>query len=1736
MQKRWLAAFLALCMMMTLTPFAFAADGDAASNTNESQTDVGGGASQNDTVSDNNDLEEAGEAVAQINGKGYASLSAAITAATSGDTIELMSGEYILPTDVTYTNKTLTIKAAENATVSFDMSSAKALHDANITFENLTFNYKTKTNNDYIGLQHASKLTYKNCTINGKAFLYAKEEKFDYCVFNQTAEDYSIWCYGAGEGHTETFTNCTFNSNGKIANVYRENDDPLSVTFEGCTFNSTKLNKSAINIKETSKNKDQTIKNILNNRVSINNCKIGEESEANFPTNKNGNSKLYMVDDLATNGANTTVIVDEQTVWQNGAPVEPEPTDNYVTLEVTYGSNVEESDIAAAKATYENKKFASCKAANEAYMALFGVTWEKGYLDVTNSNAPLNKYRSNAESIAEVKFYIHGELEGFTSLQSSGNQIDCTVGSNHQIFRTSYSIVGINDAAGNKAKLTNGNVQAYVAGGYDSMFATSGKLTIDNIDFTSTTSTTVGASATVDTKSVTNAEMEIKNCTFHGRLYVYDNFENNGKMTYNIHDNVFDGSSYSGDSNAYPIFAQCKGGNNLNIYNNTMSGYARGINLDHANIHAKVYNNTISVTDPGRSCIQMSALASAEIYGNKLELTGGNAFTLHSKLLKMSPKASVNIHDNIITGTGYLIYDGSSEKFTDQNLVLSYTENTVPSEVDTTRGIYSNEQHELSDYVDTVINGVKPIGYWTGFDASTKKKSFVSLEAALEYAQTQTDEYLRVVVSGDYTLTQDVTIPENTYIDVIAGGKLTIPSGVQLTIPENSKRLGVYGEVVNNGTIMILGKSNQEGKVVLMSGGVMDTNTLSVPEGYVLDRNGNAYFAGLPQFEITYTDGTVSQAASLWNLSGAKVVKLLKDVSNFSQGFDSTDKLGENFVLDLGGHTLTGKERISYTQMDVLRVSVPMTVKNGTIRYIADNAKSGAIYTAADVTIGEDVVVDGGKSYGIQTSGYGHTLTVDGTVKSEGDYAIAGNGINSAGAIDECNIIVNSNAKIEAPNGLGIYHPEKGTVTINGGRISGKTGVEMCSGTLLVKDGSISSTGNNWNASGEQNAILDGAAISIINRNYPGSVPTAQITGGRFQASGTDALAIKAYSYVENTFGEWTNVKDYVKVSGGYYTSDPSAYVVDGKSALSGSYIFDGTTYAYKVDDSLPVNVEVKAGNTAAKTENKDISEEVVEQVSKANVSGVTEKANEVAKETKAIKTTEYNKKAGEVNKDIPNASDASQVTTVVAPRLDITVKDYNDSNKTLVLEIEAVYDIKATTNTSNMVELNNNRDNAQEVNTVTIQENAGKLDTTGTPVAIRLALPAEFATMGETLYITHTKDSGAKYVHAVTVQSDTAGLYVEFTNDKGFSTFSVNKNVAASITTDDGTTTYYETLQDAVDAAQNGQTIKLEKDDITESAIVSRTVSFTLDKNSKNGFTGTIKAGANTTLKQNNDKYDFTYTRPSSGGSGGGVTNYAVTVNAATNGTVTADKKTAAKGTTVTITATASQGYVVDKITVVDKDGKDVAVTAKDGKYTFVMPGSAVTVTASFKADGSAGQENPFVDVKSGEYYYDAVLWAVKNGVTQGVDSTHFGPMDLTTRGQMVTFLWRYAGSPEPTSKTCPFTDVKAGSYYEKAVLWAVEQGITKGTSETTFHPDAVVLRGQAVTFLARLAGVKDDAAATPHAFTDVTTSDYFNNAVAWAAANHVTQGTSATTFSPNASCLRGQIVTFLYRAAQLK
>ena len=267
-----------------------------------------------------------------------------------------------------------------------------------------------------------------------------------------------------------------------------------------------------------------------------------------------------------------------------------------------------------------------------------------------------------------------------------------------------------------------------------------------------------------------------------------------------------------------------------------------------------------------------------------------------------------------------------------------------------------------------------------------------------------------------------------------------------------------------------------------------------------------------------------------------------------------------------------------------------------------------------------------------------------------------------------------------------------------------------------------------------------------------------------------------------------------------------------------------------------------------------------------------------------------------------------------------------------------------------------------------------------------------------------------------------------------------------------------------------------------------------------------------------------WTYT----GSTGGGVTTYPITVKSAKNGDVTASHKSAAKGTTITLTVDPDKGYVLDTLTVLDGKDKDLKLTEKNGKFTFTMPASKVTVEGSFKEE-FPDFPNPFSDIAPSDFCCDAVMWAVAKDITNGIGNYTFAPNQPCTRAQIVTFLWRAAGSPAPKSAS-NFTDVPADAYYAKAVAWAVENGITGGTGDGKFSPDATCTRAQAVTFLYRASG--SPAVSGNAAFTDVAADAYYAAAVTWAEKNGITGGIGGGLFGSGQSCTRGQIVTFLYRA----
>ena len=655
--------------------------------------------------------------------------------------------------------------------------------------------------------------------------------------------------------------------------------------------------------------------------------------------------------------------------------------------------------------------------------------------------------------------------------------------------------------------------------------------------------------------------------------------------------------------------------------------------------------------------------------------------------------------------------------------------------------------------------------------------------------------------------------------------------------------------------------------------------------------------------------------------------------------------------------------------------------------------------------------------------------------------------------------------------------------------------------------------------------VYKGAKLTIDGGKYYGGGTAVQVQKGELTINNGyfDAEAFSGsygYNFIINCIDSaYKDGTAKVAIKGGYFAHfDPANNKAEGAGTNFVadnciSVTSDKSGYDYKVVQKTDTGSIVVKPAVAEPEVN-------VDKISESDKQAVENAAKSVAVPTLGAvagdKVVAINKT--EAEDLVAKAQGLQNPTLYVQTALKVEPTAYSAENKTLTLDITPQYRIVASTaDKADDIQLSGNSKNAQVV------QDYQKLTITA-PTVVTMELPTGFANANDKLSIKHTKDNGTVEYYTGKVTADGGKLYLTFTTN-GFSPFVISSAVASI----DGV--MYPTLAEAVANVDSGKTIKLETD-CAEAVTVSRTVKFTLDKNS-HAFTGSIKAGSYTTVTATGTElveYTFTYSRPYSGSSSYDPT-YSVTVDKTENGSVTVSPKSASKGDTVTITVKPDSGYVLETLTVTDKNGNELTLKDKgDGKYTFTMPAGKVEVKATFMEDNSV--LNFFYDVPNGAYFYEAVKWAVDKGITNGLSDTMFGPYESCTRAQIVTFLWRAAGSPEPKAASS-FTDVPVSTYYAKAVAWAVENGITNGMTETTFAPNETCTRGQSVTFLHRV--LKGTASGSAN-FTDVKSDAFYADAINWAVANNVTNGTSNTTFSPNADCTRAEIVTFLYRAYQGK
>ena len=860
-------------------------------------------------------------------------------------------------------------------------------------------------------------------------------------------------------------------------------------------------------------------------------------------------------------------------------------------------------------------------------------------------------------------------------------------------------------------------------------------------------------------------------------------------------------------------------------------------------------------------------------------------------------------------------------------------------------------------------------------------------------------------------------------------------------------------------------------------------------------------------------------ANAISSAASGDTVTLLKDTKE-----DITIPSGKTITLDLNGHTLVNsataqdKKVADNSRKHTITNNGTLTILDSVGGGIVDNVSHGraAIYNAGTIaeiksgkfTSSADASVssenDGGNSWYVIYNAEGATISKI----SGGEFLAIGKYSSlfcNSGTIDEISggtftqdgfIAFKNQGTVNKISG-GTFASENESCIQNWGTISEVTGGTITAGSIGIwnfssdKYSSVGKVGNisGGNISGSTAAIrLNDYDTTYLSKPSTTNKASVAVSGGNISGK----LQIN------------TNTK--FTVSGGYFTSDPTAYLAAGKGLVTS----DQSAFAYKVGDkATDVETAVTAGEAVVTIPVgvDGITEDTVKNAAKAaNTTKTltdTVAASGMTNDPAVVGTKEAAVAA--LSAENISVGSGDTVTVVVQPYLEVNVKSA-DAGK-LTLEISAKYNVVATTDDLTTI---------APAKTVTLK--SGVPLSINKPIELTIVLPTGFATENSKIYVQH---KGYEYTATVNASGATA----TFINPHGFSTFTVTPT-ASAVAEVDGTN--YTDLQKAVDAVANNGAVKL-LNDTSASAVVSRAVKFTLDKNSKS-FTGAITAGSGYELSVDGNVYTFTV-RSSSGSSGSSSYDptYSVSTPSKTeNGTVTVSPKSASKGDRVTVTVKPDSGYVLETLTVTDKNGNELTLKDKgDGKYTFTMPAGKVEVKATFMEDNS--MLNFFYDVPNNAYFYEAVKWAVKNGITTGVGNDLFAPEQPCTRAQIVTFLWRAAGSPEPKGAASGMTDVVSGSYYEKAVAWAIENGITTGTTTSTFSPDATCTRAQAVTFLARALKAKAASAAE---FSDVPTGSYFADAVAWAAANGVTEGIGGGLFGSDNDCTRGQIVTFLYRA----
>uniref|UniRef100_UPI003A9508F6 S-layer homology domain-containing protein n=1 Tax=Agathobaculum sp. TaxID=2048138 RepID=UPI003A9508F6 len=833
--------------------------------------------------------------------------------------------------------------------------------------------------------------------------------------------------------------------------------------------------------------------------------------------------------------------------------------------------------------------------------------------------------------------------------------------------------------------------------------------------------------------------------------------------------------------------------------------------------------------------------------------------------------------------------------------------------------------------------------------------------------------------------------------------------------------------------------------------------------------------------------------------------KLLKDVTE-----DVVIPADQTITLDLNGKKLTNKtgHTITVEQGATLTINGKGTVDNVT-------HQKTTIYNKGTVTLNGGTY-DRSKEDGIGGSNTYYTLLNHGTmtvanvtVNNEGGYSsLFENGYfdysKSRDGIDNPTLTIESGTFTGGINT--VKNDDGATMTINGG----------------IFTNYAQSAFQNHNIATINGGTFNGATVYAILNCGTGCKSDAApdlhqltITDGNFNG--------KIYKGGDSKDGTHYDIGS-ISITGGYFTTDPSAYVasdyVAGTSDVSG--------YSYKVV------AKTNTGFVEVKPDVADPEVKVSDSISKEDQAKVAAAAATVSAPTLGAAATDEAQKIDKTKADelVAKATEVAGNTAdkklYVQSSLKVEPTAYDAANKTLALEITPQYRVVASTaTTADEIKLDGNK-NAQVV-----QDYQNM--TIDTPTEVTMELPTGFAVAdGAKLSIKHTKSNGKVEYYTGTVTKKDNKLYLTFTTN-GFSPFVISVPAAAI------ESKVYPTLQAAVDSAKNGDIIDLYKDVAADTKVtVAKTIKFEVATNEKTFAKENIVAGANTTVKVTGDvspyTYEFTYTKPSSGGSSSGKTTYKVTTSAVNNGGVNASPSNAEKGATITITLSPDKGYKLDKLTVTDGSGKTVSTVKKsDTVYTFTMSASAVNVGVSYVKATETPSETKFNDVSANDWFASAVDYVTGKGMMNGTADNTFSPKANTTRGMVVTVLYRLEN--QPSTSAASFTDVASGAYYANAVAWANANGIVSGYGSGKFGPNDKVTREQLAAILYRYAQYKKYDVSVGEdtnilSYDDAQSiSSYAIPAIQWACGAGVVTGKSGSKLDPKGNATRAEVAAMLMR-----